>query len=167
MVTLAGTALWLERTAAPVANNQQVQISPGAIYAASFTNLAGVSQPLGKWQQKLLVINFWATWCGPCKEEMPILSNLQQKYSAQGLQIIGIAVDSQLNVSNFAQKFPVNYPLLLDEVNAMDFSRRLGSRAGLLPHTVVVKPSGEAVYTQIGAISESNFEAIIVKNLPK
>lgn len=167
MLSLAGVALWLGRAAAPPANPHAIQASSGAIYSASFTDMAGVPQALGKWQQKLLVINFWATWCGPCKEEMPILAKLQQKYASQGLQIIGIAADSALNVNNFVQKTPINYPLLPDEAQAIDFSRRLGNRAGLLPHTVVVAPGGITLHTQLGAISEREFEAIIVKNLPK
>ena len=167
MLALAATALWIGRSSAPSANPQQVQVSAGAIYAASFPDMAGVPQSLGRWQQKLLVINFWATWCGPCKEEMPILSKLQQKYALRGLQIIGIAADSHSNVGNFLKKNLVAYPLFPDEVHAIDFSRRLGNGAGLLPHTVIVAPGGGAVHTQLGAIDEVEFEAIIVKNLPK
>lgn len=167
MLALAGTALWLGHAGAPQPGGQQGQASAGVIYAASFPDLSGVPQSLGRWQQKLLVINFWATWCGPCKEEMPILAKLQQKYAAQGLQIVGIAADSRLNVNNFAQKMSIPYPLLPDEIHAIDFSRRLGNPAALLPHTVVVAPGGGAVYTQLGTINEAEFEEIIVKNLPK
>ena len=168
MLSLAGAALWLGRTTtAPPANLHAIQASSGAIYSASFTDMVGAPQTLGKWQQKLLVINFWATWCGPCKEEMPILAKLQQKYAAQGLQIIGIAADSASNVNNFVKKVPINYLLLPDDARAIDFSRRLGNKAGLLPHTVVVAPGGITVHTQLGAINEREFETIIVKNLPK
>jgi len=168
MLGLAVIALWFDQSAtSPTSNTSQVQASAGVIYTASFPDASGIPQSLGRWQQNLLVINFWATWCGPCKAEMPVLSKLQQKYAAHGLQIVGIAADSTLNVGNFAQKTVVTYPLLSDEVHAMDFSRRLGNRMNLLPYTVVVRPGGEVVHTRLGAISEVEFEPIIIKNLPK
>jgi thiol-disulfide isomerase/thioredoxin len=166
MLSLAGAALWVGRmAAAPPA--LPVQASAGAIYTASFPDVNGVPQSLGKWQQKLLLINFWASWCGPCKEEMPILVRLQQKYAERGLQIIGIAADSRANVINFAKNTKINYPLLPDEANAIGFSRRLGNSAGLLPHTVVIKPGGEIGFAQLGTITEPEMEAIIINSLPK
>lgn len=167
MTALACVALWLARTdVSPGARERQVEVSAGVIYAASFPDMAGVEQTLGRWQNKLLVINFWATWCAPCKEEIPMLAKLQQKYGARGLQVIGIAADSSTNVANFAQNLRVGYPLFPDEAHAIDFSRRLGNRMGLLPHTVVVKAGGETIHTQLGVIDEKKFETIIVENLP-
>ena len=148
--------------AAPV-----LDITPGVIYTASFTDLDGKSQSLGQWQNKLLVINFWATWCAPCKEEMPIFVKIQQKFSANNLQIVGIAADSHLNIVNFAKKVPINYPLYSDESAAIDFSKRLGNRLGLLPHTVVVAPGGEIVYAKLGVVVEADFEALLRQHLPK
>jgi thiol-disulfide isomerase/thioredoxin len=115
--------------------NREPGVTPGVIYTASFTDLEGKSQSLGQWQKKLLVINFWATWCAPCKEEMPIFAKLQQSFMSNGVQFIGIAADSKLNVANFAQKSPVGYPLYPDESGAIAFSKRLGNRLGLLPLT--------------------------------
>lgn len=149
------------------ARNREPGVTPGVIYTASFTDLDGKSQSLGQWQKKLLVINFWATWCAPCKEEMPIFAKLQQSFASNGVQFIGIAADSRQNVANFAQKSPVGYPLYPDESGAIDFSKRLGNRLGLLPHTVVVAPGGEVVYAKLGQIVESDFAAILRQNLPK
>ncbi len=81
--------------------------------------------------------------------------------------MVGIAADSRANVANFAQKNNVGYPLLPDEVGAMDFSRRLGNRSALLPYSVVVQPGGEIVRSQLGAMGADEFESIIEKNLPK
>jgi thiol-disulfide isomerase/thioredoxin len=142
-------------------------VTPGVIYAASFTDVDGKPQSLGQWQKKLLVINFWATWCAPCKEEMPIFAKLQRRMEAKGIQFVGIAADSRANVVNFAQKSPVGYPLYPSESGAIDFSKRLGNRLGLLPHTVVVAPGGDVVYTKLGQILEADFAAILEKNLPK
>lgn len=149
------------------ARNREPGVTPGVIYTASFTDLDGKPQSLGQWQKKLLVINFWGTWCAPCKEEMPIFAKLQQSFVSNGVQFIGIAADSRSNVANFAQKSPVGYPLYPDESGAMDFSKRLGNRLGLLPHTVVVAPGGEVVYTKLGQIVEADFAAILRQNLPK
>lgn len=139
-------------------------MSSGATYSAKFNDLQGRAQSLGQWDRKLLVLNFWATWCGPCKEEIPILKNLQAKFGDRGLQLVGIAADSSVNVANFAQNANFNYPVLVDESGAIEFSRRLGNRLGLLPHTVVLRPGGEVIYNKLGAISESELANIIVKN---
>ena len=149
------------------ARNREPGVTPGVIYTASFMGLDGKPQSLGQWQKKLLVINFWATWCAPCKEEMPIFAKLQQSFASNGVQFIGIAADSRSNVANFVQKSPVGYPLYPDEAGAIDFSKRLGNRLGLLPHTVVVAPDGEVVYTKLGLIVEAEFVAILRQNLPK
>lgn len=149
------------------ARNREPGVTSGVIYTASFTDLAGKPQSLGQWQKKLLVINFWATWCAPCKEEMPIFAKLQQSFASNGVQFIGIAADSRSNVANFVQKSPVGYPLYPDEAGAIDFSKRLGNRLGLLPHTVVVAPGGEVVYAKLGLIVEAEFVAILRQHLPK
>ncbi len=149
------------------ARNRELGVTPGVIYTASFTDLDGKSQSLGQWQKKLLVINFWATWCTPCKEEMPIFAKLQQNLAPSGVQFIGIAADSRSNVANFLQKSPMGYPLYPDEAGAIAFSKRLGNRLGLLPHTVVVAPGGDVVYAKLGLIVEDEFVAILQQNLPK
>ena len=167
LVGLAGLAMCTGRSDTLPTKISELDASAGTIYTSSFMDMAGNPQSLGQWQHKLLVINFWATWCSPCKEEMPIFANLQKKYAAKGLQIIGIAADSPSNVANFAQKLSVGYPLLPDEGGAIEFSKRLGNRLGLLPHTVIIRPGGEVISARLGIIREDEFEAVIIKNLPK
>ena len=167
LLSLAGLAMWIGQSGAPTAKLSELDVSAGTIYTSSFPDTEGKQQSLGQWQHKLLIINFWATWCGPCKDEMPIFAKLQKKYGANGLQIIGIAADLPSNVVNFDKKLNVGYPLLPDEARAIEFSKRLGNRLGLLPHTVIVRPGGDVLKSQLGAINEAEFEAIIVKNLPK
>ncbi len=174
LVALAVFSLYLGHkafVAPPSAGNatndtREIVISPGVVYSAKFTDLLGNSQTLGQWDHKLLVINFWATWCGPCKEEMPILVKLQTKFGERGLQFVGIAADSPSNVANFAKKTSINYPLLLDEANAIEFSKRLGNRLGLLPHTVMMRSGGEVIYNKLGPITETELDDIIAKNMP-
>lgn len=174
LVTLASIALWLDReqtSALPppgqsATSPDEITASRGAIYSAKFPDLQGNMQSLGQWDQKLLVVNFWATWCGPCKEEMPILSRLQARFGEQGFQIVGIAADSTGNVANFAAGAKIGYPLLIDEAGAIEFSKRLGNRLGLLPHTVLFSPGGNAIYNKLGVITEAEMSGIILKNLP-
>ncbi len=173
-IALAAVALWLGREnpnpaqsfEKSSAQSNEIAASSGAVYTAKFPDLQGNSQTLGQWDRKLLVLNFWATWCGPCKEEIPILAKLQAKFGDRGLQIVGIAADSSANVANFAQNSTINYPLLIDEAGALQFSKRLGNRLGLLPHTVMFSPGGDIIYTKLGAISEVELDRIISQNSP-
>jgi thiol-disulfide isomerase/thioredoxin len=136
-----------------------------AIYAASFPDTDGVPRPLAQWSQKLLVINFWATWCAPCLEEIPLLVKAQQNHGSKGLQIVGIAADSRANVVKFVEKLAINYPSLVDEAGAIAFSQRLGNRFGLLPFTVVISPAGQIVLVKLGVISAEEIEGLVSKHL--
>lgn len=174
LATLAAVALWLGRADVvglrssdnSVKFPSEIAISSGAVYSAKFTDLHGDARTLGQWDRKLLIVNFWATWCGPCKEEIPILVKIQAKFGQRDVQFIGIAADSRTNVSNFAQNAAINYPLFPDELGAMEFSKRLGNRLGLLPHTVIFGPGGAVLYNKLGTISEIELNKIIAKNAP-
>ncbi len=169
LLVFGAVALILDREFAPklAQVGSENGVSTAALMATSFPDLAGKQQALGQWQGKLLILNFWATWCAPCREEMPALNRLHIKYSAKGLQIVGIAADTANKVSQFANEIGISYVLLADLLSATELSRRLGNRFGLLPHTVVFAPDGKLILTKFGAINEAEFEAIILKNLPK
>lgn len=174
LTAFAAIALWFDRATSVTVQSSgksptalhEVAISSGAMYSAKFIDLQGNGQTLGQWDRKLLIVNFWATWCGPCKEEMPILVKLQTKFGASGVQFVGIAADSSTNVANFAKSANINYPLFIDEGGAIEFSKRLGNRLGLLPHTVMFQPGGGLIYNKLGAVSELELSDIIAKNLP-
>jgi thiol-disulfide isomerase/thioredoxin len=152
-----------EKMSAPTAIAAPADLTPSVLYATTFTGLDGRTVSLGQWQNQVLVLNFWATWCGPCKEEMPIFDRLQKKIGAKGVQIVGIAADSTAKVANFSKQLPVSYPLLPDEAGAIELSKRLGNRLGLLPHTIVVLPGGEIAHSKLGLIDEAGFEALLLK----
>jgi thiol-disulfide isomerase/thioredoxin len=172
ILTLAGVSIWLDQTfkaaPAPVATNAtRATISDAAVMATVFPDLEGRPQPLGQWRGKLLVVNFWATWCAPCREEMPIFDKLQVRYGSKKLQIVGIAADTVPKVKEFQKLTPVRYPLLADSATALEFSKRLGNRLGLLPHTVIFGPDGKQILAKLGPFTEAELAAIIVENLPK
>ena len=136
-------------------------LSPGVLYATSFPDLAGKSRALGEWQGKIIVLNLWATWCGPCREEIPIMVKLQQKYRDQGLTFIGLAMDEQGPVEKYAKEMGINYPILLGDVTVSEFGRRLGNSAGGLPYTAIIDRSGRIITTRLGGVDEKFLEQVL------
>jgi thiol-disulfide isomerase/thioredoxin len=104
---------------------------------------AGQAQALAQWRGRILVVNFWATWCGPCVEEMPELSSLQSEHDPGQVQIIGIGVDSASNIAQFQAKSPVAYPLLVAGAGGIELSRNFGNEVGGLPFTVIIDARGD------------------------
>jgi len=139
-------------------------ILPGAAAAisqASFYDLHEKVQPLAQWQGKVMVVNFWATWCPPCIAEIPEFIKFQKQYAKQGVQFVGIAIDQKSKVQAFADEMGMNYPVLLGDLAGIDLARRIGNAQGGLPYTVIVDRSGKIVTTQLGTLSPEKLEEII------
>ena len=137
---------------------------PAAVLALTridLPNLAGGRATLERWRGKVVVVNFWASWCPPCREEIPGLVRIQQKLAANGLQIVGIAVDSVDKSRQAATEMAISYPVLVAEVQIIDITRRLGNRAGGLPFTIVLDREGRLVTTHLGLLSEAQLERLI------
>jgi thiol-disulfide isomerase/thioredoxin len=143
-------------TVEPIAESTAAA-SPAALFAASFPDVDGRLQPLQQWRGQVLVVNFWATWCPPCLEEMPELSALQQKYRAQGLVIVGISTDDAAKVQQFARSSPVSYPLLSGDYAAMTLAEQLGNDQSALPYTVLLRRDGSIASGRFGRL---NIEAL-------
>jgi thiol-disulfide isomerase/thioredoxin len=99
---------------------------------------------------KALLLNFWASWCGPCIAEMAELQRYSAEQPANGVQVIGIALDDPAAVADFLKAHPVAYPILLDRPGPADSSARLGDRGGVLPYSVLVAADGRVLRTQLG-----------------
>lgn len=130
-------------------------IAAEELWSQSLRDTAGQPQTLAPWRGKLLVVNFWATWCAPCREEIPMFVKLQREYGARGLQFVGIAIDDPAKVGPFAREFAINYPLLVGGLDAAEWSRRLGNRTGALPYTLIVDRDGTVRASHLGAIKEN------------
>ena len=123
--------------------------------ALSLTDSAGKAQKLSQWQGKFLLVNFWATWCPPCVDEMPELSALQTELSKSNIQLIGMGIDSPGNISDFAKKFHISYPLFAAGMEGTELSRQLGNQAGGLPFTVLISPDGNVLKAYLGRLNIS------------
>lgn len=97
-----------------------------------------------------LLLNVWASWCAPCIEEMPELEHFSRQQDADGVQVIGIALDDETAVQAFLQRVPVTYPILLDQAGPADSSVQLGNRRGVLPYSVLVAADGRLLKQRIG-----------------
>jgi thiol-disulfide isomerase/thioredoxin len=132
-----------------------------ALTRADLPDLAGGRASLEQWRGKVLVVNFWASWCPPCREEIPGLIRMQQKFAANGVQVVGIAVDSVDKSRQAAGEMGITYPVLVAEVQIIDVTRRLGNRAGGLPFTAVLDREGRLVATHLGLLTEAQLERLV------
>ena len=143
-------------TPSPVAQLEQLP-------ELSYPDLEGNTRSTTEWQDKVLVLNFWATWCPPCREETPLFVTLQEEYAAKGVQFVGLAIDDKAAVTDFVDSYGVEYPMLLGDINAMAVSKQLGNRFQGLPFTVIMAPGGQIVIRHAGGIKREQIEPILQK----
>ncbi len=124
-------------------------------------DLHGDERNLTEWLGKVVVVNFWASWCPPCIREMPLFEELQQEYSASGFTFIGIAVDNRVDAAEFADKTGVTYPILHGRAEAMAAGDRFGNRRGMLPYTVLIDAEGTIRETWSGELERADLEPVI------
>lgn len=120
----------------------------------SLPDVAGEPQPSSRWAGKVLVLNFWATWCLPCRKEMPGFMELQKELGGEGLQFVGIAIDSPQAVREFSTTQNINYPILIGDESAIRMSKQLGNRFQGLPFSVIFDRTGAVVYVQAGELKK-------------
>jgi len=118
----------------------------------SLPDLQGREQHSGQWSGKLLVLNFWATWCPPCRKEIPDFIALQNELGGKGLQFVGIAIDQADKVKEFAAAQGINYPTLIGDERSIELSRQLGNRFQGLPFTAIFDRQNQVIHTQAGQL---------------
>ena len=106
-----------------------------------------------------VLVNLWASWCGPCIEEMPELDRFSREQGDNGTQVIGIALDDQAAVEDFLQRIPVRYPILIDAAGPRDAGVQLGNQRGVLPYTVLVSADGRLLKQRIGPFVHGELDA--------
>ena len=121
----------------------------------------GQPHSFAQWQGKALVINFWATWCAPCVEEMPELVELQTEIAPKNIQIIGIGIDTANNIKAFSAKYHISYPLYVAGISGTEVSRKFGNQSGGLPFTVLIDAKGEVRKTYLGRLKMAQLRADI------
>jgi len=142
----------------PTANTNRL---PEALWNEPFPNLAGKAQTLQDWRGKTLVINFWATWCAPCREEIPDFIAIRREHAVKNLEIVGIAIDNAQSVKPYVREMGIAYPILIGEGNALEMSRALGNPSGALPYTVVIASNGTILFRHLGRLPKSKLQAIL------
>lgn len=125
------------------------------LLAASLNDLDGKPQPLAQWRGKVMVVNFWATWCPPCLKEIPEFVRLQQRYGDQGVQFLGLAIDDRTRVASFVAQHGMNYPVLMAEKEGLELARNAGNRLGALPFTVIIDKHGRTAKVELGVLDEA------------
>ena len=174
-VLAAGSGYWIARMLSPpMGSEDPTALSQPAGAAASLPPADLVGQPRPDFQLvdgsgqllsaeafdgQVLLINFWATWCAPCVDEMPMLSQLHQDYAGQDFAVVGIALDDPERAQKFARELQVGYPVLFGRADAMLVGRRYGNREGLLPYSVLVDAGGIIRWTRRGILQRSDVEA--------
>ncbi|WP_324780026.1 TlpA family protein disulfide reductase [Thiobacillus sedimenti] len=130
-----------------------------AMWQLAFPDLQGRAQPLSQWRGRVVVLNFWASWCAPCRDEIPDFVALRAQFEPHGVEFVGIAVDTAANVRQFLQQVSVSYPILIGEGAAQELARQLGDTQGALPYTIVLDRDGKVVLSHLGRLPRATLEA--------
>jgi thiol-disulfide isomerase/thioredoxin len=150
-----GAAIWHRQPGEPQSGAAQ------ALLAAPLNDLQNQTRTLNQYRGKVLVVNFWATWCPPCREEIPHFIEIQRQPNWKNVQFVGIALDNPSDVAGFVQEFAVNYPVLIGGVNESEMMRVLGNTSGGLPYTLIYDRDGNLREKIIGGLDKSRLERLL------
>ena len=151
---LAGAgAAWLKYEPGTL-QTPQASAATAALWAMSFDSPDGKPQAMSSFKGKRLLLNFWATWCPPCVEELPLLDSFYQEHKGNGWQVLGLAVDQPSMVRRWLQTRPLSFAVGMAGLDGTELSKSLGNLAGGLPFTVVFGASGELLVRKIGKVSQ-------------
>jgi thiol-disulfide isomerase/thioredoxin len=149
------TSQWIYKTS--LASDPAIK----AFFANSWQTPDGKLVNTEQWRGKVLVVNFWASWCPPCVEEMPTLDKLNAEFSSKNVLIVGIGIDSPSNIREFLQNTPVSYPIVIGGLEGSNLSKQMGNAQGALPYTVFINANGQASSSKLGKISEDELRNAI------
>jgi thiol-disulfide isomerase/thioredoxin len=134
----------------------------GKLLSASFIDLSGRPRRLREWQGRVVLFNFWATWCAPCREEMPLLDAAARKYD---FSVVGIGVDSGPKISEFAANYAIRYEMLVAGAEAIQLMKDLGNASGGLPFSLFLDRRGRVTHRKLGPLASPELEGIVTSLL--
>jgi len=132
-----------------------------------FRDADGAERRLSRWSGRTVLVNFWATWCAPCRREMPLFQAIQALHADSGLQVVGIALDNDQAVRRFRDELDIRFPLWLDQGPAGELMKRYGNQAAGLPFTLWLAPDGTVLGSKLGAYKDKELQAALQRYLPK
>lgn len=128
----------------------------------TLNDLDGHSHGLSEWRGKVILLNFWATWCGPCQTEIPAFIRFQSEYGGRGLQIIGAGLDDVRTLRHYVRTVGINYPVLqADPERQYELLNQWGDPFGVLPYSVVIGRDGRLVFMRLGIFSDEAFTRVV------
>lgn len=136
-------------------------VSTSSLLITQLPDLSGQPHKLSEWQGKILILNFWATWCPPCLAEIPEFIALQKQYADKNVQFIGVAVDEKQAVIDYHATAKINYPILIAGDMGIEISKTWGNTSESVPFTVIINPHGEIIYRQLGEINRQKLVEVI------
>jgi peroxiredoxin len=128
----------------------------------SLADLSGNIRTLSEWDGKVIAVNFWASWCAPCLQEIPELVDLQHRYGDKGLQILGIALQKPEELGEFVAEYKMNYPVLAGEAAVIEIAENFGNSFGALPYTAIIDRSGRIIFVKAGPVTGKEVEDLIM-----
>ena len=157
-----GSLLRMQFMDSPALSSEASKQGSDAILSANLPDINGEVQAVSQWSDNVLVVNFWATWCEPCREEIPEFIETQEKFRDQGLVFLGIALDQEDKVIAYSHEFGINYPVLIGDLSTWSIAEFAGNVHSVLPYTVVIDHTGKMVETYLGRVNQKKLENLVI-----
>jgi thiol-disulfide isomerase/thioredoxin len=142
-------------------DEQAQSILPEVLPDFTLADLSGAPRSIRSWPGKSMVVNFWATWCAPCRREIPLLNRIQAQHGAEGFQLVGVAVDFREDVTKFAQEIGIDYPVLVGEQDGLDAVNKFGQGSLGFPFTVFTDDQHRIIAFHLGELEQAEVDILL------